>query len=166
MSCENCIHSTVCNDLSSHVNEGTCEHFDEDTTQAQHDQYLRLAAEYDNFRKRTRQELDQTYMRAKTDIVSQLLPILDSIDMAIKYESNSDNITGIKMIQTQCNEILTSLGVEEVLSEGQEFNPEHHECIQHIDDETYSQNTIVQVIQKGYKINNKIIRYPKVVVAN
>ena len=128
---------------------------------------LRTAAEFDNFKKRTEREKFTIAEFAKAGLIKQLLPILDNIDRAAGVEKDTpDYIKGIEMIVKQFEGIVSNLGIAEVAQVGDEFNPEMHEAVMHIEDETLGENVIADVLQKGYKIGDTVIRAAMVKVAN
>ena len=134
---------------------------------AKNDLLLRTAAEFDNFKKRTEREKLTVAEFAKAGLIKQLLPILDNIDRAALAEKGSeDYIKGIEMIVKQFEGVAGNLGIEEIAKVGDTFNPELHEAVMHIEDETVAENTITQVLQKGYKIGSTVIRPAMVQVAN
>lgn len=134
---------------------------------AKNDLLLRTAAEFDNFKKRTEREKLTVAEFAKAGLIKQLLPILDNIDRAALSEKGSeDYIKGIEMIVKQFETTAGNLGIEEIAKVGDTFNPELHEAVMHIEDETVAENTITQVLQKGYKIGSTVIRPAMVQVAN
>ena len=135
--------------------------------EAKNDLLLRTAAEFDNFKKRTEREKLTVAEFAKAGLIKQLLPILDNIDRAALSEKGSeDYIKGIEMIVKQFEGVAGNLGIEEIAKVGDTFNPELHEAVMHIEDETVAENTITQVLQKGYKIGSTVIRPAMVQVAN
>ena len=135
--------------------------------EAKKDLLLRTAAEFDNFKKRTEREKLTVAEFAKAGLIKQLLPILDNIDRAALSEKGSeDYIKGIEMIVKQFEATADNLGIEEIAKVGDTFNPELHEAVMHIEDETVTENTITQVLQKGYKIGSTVIRPAMVQVAN
>jgi len=135
--------------------------------EAKNDLLLRTAAEFDNFKKRTEREKSAVAEFAKAGLIKQLLPILDNIDRAALAEKGSeDYIKGIEMIVKQFESAAANLGIEEIAKVGDTFNPELHEAVMHIEDETVTENTITQVLQKGYKIGSTVIRPAMVQVAN
>ncbi len=132
-----------------------------------YDLLLRTAAEFDNFKKRTEREKLTVAEFAKAGLIKQLLPILDNIDRAALAEKGSeDYIKGIEMIVKQFEGAAANLGIEEIAKVGDTFNPELHEAVMHIEDENVAENTITQVLQKGYKIGSTVIRPAMVQVAN
>ena len=131
------------------------------------DLLLRTAAEFDNFKKRTEREKLTVAEFAKAGLIKQLLPILDNIDRAAAVEKDTpDYIKGIEMIVKQFEGIAENLGVTQIAKAGDEFNPELHEAVMHIEDETLGENVIAEVLQKGYKIGDTVIRAAMVKVAN
>ena len=138
-----------------------------DTVCQQEDKYLRLAAEYDNFRKRTQKEKEGIYQDAKTDAVTAFLPVYDNLERALKAEcSDAAYVKGVEMTMGQLKEVLTKLGIEEIPSLGQVFDPNLHNAVMHVDDENAEENTIVEVFQTGFKSGDKVIRFAMVKVAN
>ena len=135
--------------------------------EAKNDLLLRTAAEFDNFKKRTEREKLTVAEFAKAGLIKQLLPILDNIDRAALSEKGSeDYIKGIEMIVKQFEGAAGNLGIEEIAKVGDTFNPELHEAVMHVEDENVAENTITQVLQKGYKIGSTVIRPAMVQVAN
>ena len=135
--------------------------------EAKNDLLLRTAAEFDNFKKRTEREKLTVAEFAKAGLIKQLLPKLDNIDRAALSEKGSeDYIKGIEMIVKQFEGAAANLGIEEIAKVGDTFNPELHEAVMHVEDENVAENTITQVLQKGYKIGSTVIRPAMVQVAN
>lgn len=131
------------------------------------DQLMRTAAEFDNFKKRTEREKASIAEFAKAGLIKQLLPILDNIDRASAADHDSaEYIKGIEMIVKQFQSISTNLGIEEIAKAGDQFDPNFHEAVMHIEDETLGENIIADVLQKGYKIGDTVIRAAMVKVAN
>lgn len=127
---------------------------------------LRISAEYDNYRKRTLKEKDELYSKACLDIIVQILPILDNLERANSVESDLDSLKkGINMLTNLFYDVLNKLDVIEIESTG-EFNPNLHEAVAHVSDENLGKNTIIEVLQKGYIRNEKVIRHSMVKVAN
>lgn len=132
---------------------------------AQKDSYLRLCAEYDNFRKRTAKEKTDIYANATAKCAEELLPVIDNFDRAVAAAGeNLDE--GLKMIHSQFLEYLTKLGIAEMSAQGESFDPTRHIAVMHIEDEAFEENQIVEVFQKGYTLGDKIIRPACVKVAN
>lgn len=131
------------------------------------DKYLRLVAEYDNYRKRTAKEKESIYPEAKVSVVSQFLPVLDNFERALATSQSDDPLyEGVKMIKKQFEEALKNIGVEEIKAVGEKFDPNLHNAVMHIDDESFGENEIVEEFQKGYKMGDRIVRYSMVKVAN
>ena len=132
------------------------------------DQYVRLTAEYDNYRKRTAKEKDNIYQDAKADTVKAFLAVYDNLERAANSAGGEDSPhkKGLEMIFTQYKEILKGLGVEEIEAQGKEFDPELHNAVMHIDDENLGENVAAQVFQAGFKMGDKVIRHSIVQVAN
>ena len=133
----------------------------------EHDAYLRLAAEYDNFRKRTLKEKEQSYTNGKSDAVEKLLPVYDNLERALNQPTEDAAYKkGVEMTMTELVKILSSLGVEIFGEAGEAFDPNIHNAVMHIEDETLGENTIATVFQKGFKLGDKIVRFAMVQVAN
>jgi len=131
------------------------------------DKYLRLAAEYDNYRKRTTKEKESIYGDAKADTIKPLLAVYDNLERGIaQYDEADVHRQGLELILRQFTETLTKLGVTEIAAEGQPFDPERHNAVMHVDDESAGENTIVEVFQKGFMIGDKVLRFAMVKVAN
>ena len=132
------------------------------------DQFVRLTAEYDNYRKRTTKEKDNIYQDAKADTVKAFLAVYDNLERAVATEGdeNSPHKKGLEMIFAQYKDILKTLGVEEIPAKGQPFDPEKHNAVMHIDDENFGENEVAQVFQAGFQMGDKVIRYAIVQVAN
>ena len=128
------------------------------------DKYLRLMAEYDNFRKRSLKERDGIYAEAYSDAVKQLLPVIDNIERSVAFATDEETRKGLNMIVTQMVEILEKMGVTVI--ETKEFDPNVHNAVMHVDDESYGEGESIDVFQKGYKYKDKVIRYAMVKVAN
>ena len=133
----------------------------------EHDQYLRLAAEYDNYRKRTAKEKESIYADAKLDTVKPFLDVADNLDRAVsQFEEGDPHRQGMELICKQFAAVLEKLGVTEIPSLGQTFDPEKHNAVMHIDDENFGENTVAEVFQKGYQLGDKVVRFAMVKVAN
>ncbi len=129
--------------------------------------YLRLAAEYDNFRKRSQKEKESAYADAKTDAVSAFLPVYDNLERALKQETCDEAYAkGVEMTMTGLKEIMTRLGIEEIPALGQPFDPSLHNAVMHVEDESAEENTVVEVFQVGFRLGEKVIRFAMVKVAN
>lgn len=128
---------------------------------------LRTAAEFDNYKKRTEREKSGVAEYARAGIIKQLLPILDNIDRAAGADKESpDYIKGIELIVKQLEGLSEKLGIEEIAKQGDVFDPNLHEAVMHIEDENLGENVIAEVLQKGYKTGDTIIRHAMVKVAN
>ena len=127
------------------------------------DKFLRLAAEYDNYRKRTAKEKSDAYSDAYCDAVKAILPLADSLDKALEFTPDDE---GIKALSKLFSDILSKIGVSEIESDGKEFNPNLHNAIMHEDDETMGENLVSQTFQKGYTLGEKVIRHAMVKVVN
>lgn len=129
--------------------------------------YLRLMADYDNFRKRSQKEKDDIYPSATAAAVLKFLPVIDNLERASQFERSTDEFAkGFDMILQSFHDVLGALGVEEVGEAGEPFDPAFHNAAMHIEDENLGQNVVSQVFQKGYKIGSKVIRYAMVQTAN
>ena len=134
---------------------------------AEKDKYLRLAAEYDNYRRRSQKEKENTYSDGKADTVLQLLPVYDNLARALKAECSDPNFyKGVEMTMTQLLGIFEKLGVTPIEAEGQPFDPAEHNAVVHVEDEALGENVVVEEFQKGFKLNDKVIRFAMVKVAN
>ncbi|MBE6903670.1 MAG: nucleotide exchange factor GrpE [Ruminococcaceae bacterium] len=130
------------------------------------DKYLRLYAEFDNFRKRTIKEKEALYASCVCDTVTAILPVLDSLDRAASSEGDAESVRkGMEMVLKQAQNCLNNLKVEEIPTDTG-FDPNFHNAVMHIDDDSLEAETIVEVFQKGYKIGDKVIRHSMVKVAN
>lgn len=130
------------------------------------DKYLRVCAEYDNFRKRTTKERDGLYTDAYSDALKELLPIIDNLERAAQYTEPEKLTDGIALIFKSASEMLTKLGIETFGAAGEKFDPNLHNAVMHVDDEEKGESEIVDVFQKGYKKGDRIIRHAMVKVAN
>ena len=131
------------------------------------DKYLRLAAEYDNYRKRTTKEKEGIYADAKLDTVKPFLDVADNLDRAVSlFEEGDPHRQGVELIAKQLSAVLEKLGVTEIEALGQPFDPEKHNAVMHIEDESFGENTVAEVFQKGYQMGDKVVRFAMVKVAN
>ncbi len=130
------------------------------------DRYTRMLAEYDNFRKRAQKEREGVYHDAVSDVLTEILPIKDTLEMAMAYADDSKLSQGVTMTLNKFTEILKHLGVEEFGVPGDGFDPNLHNAVFHVEDENLGENVIAEVLMKGYKKGDKIIRYAMVKVAN
>ena len=139
----------------------------EEKYNAERDAHLRLAAEYDNFRKRTAKEKEQSYQNGRGDTIEKLLPIYDNLSRALQQDTaDAAYKKGVEMTMTELLKIFTGLGVEVYGIVGDTFDPNLHNAILHTDDENFPENTITQVFQQGFKMGEKILRFAMVQVAN
>jgi molecular chaperone GrpE len=131
------------------------------------DKFLRICAEYDNFRKRSQKEKDALYGDIKANTVTQFLPVYDNLERALKQNTEDEAYKkGVEMIMTQFCSTLEKLGVTEIECLGEKFDPTMHNAVMHVDDEEKGENEIVEVFQKGFKLGEKVIRFAMVKVAN
>ena len=131
------------------------------------DKYLRLAAEYDNYRKRTAREKENIYGDAKADTVKPFLEVYDNLVRGVaQFEEGDGHRQGMEMIAKQFLDVLAKLGVTAIEAEGQHFDPEKHNAVMHIDDENFGENIVAEVFQKGFMIGDKVLRFAMVKVAN
>ena len=139
----------------------------EEKYNAEHDAYLRLAAEFDNFRKRTVKEKDASYGNGKADAVAKMLPVYDNLERALNQETaDAAYKKGVEMTMAELVKIFTALGVEIFGNAGEPFDPNLHNAVMHIENEELAENTIATVFQKGFKIGDKVVRFAMVQVAN
>ena len=132
-----------------------------------HDSYLRLAADYDNFRKRTAKEKEQTYVSAVSDTVLKILPVYDNLERALNQPTEDASYKkGVEMTMTELLKIFQGMGVEVYGQTGDAFDPNLHNAVMHTEDENFGENTISLVFQKGFKLGDKVIRFAMVQVAN
>ena len=132
------------------------------------DQFVRQTAEYENYRKRTTKEKENSYQDAKADTIKAFLAVYDNLERAAASEGGEDSPhkKGLEMIFQQYKDILAKLGVTEIKAKGQSFDPEKMNAVMHIDDENFGENEVAQVFQAGFELNGKVIRHAIVQVAN
>lgn len=130
------------------------------------DKYLRLYAEYDNFRRRSAKEREAIYFDAKSDAVKNILPILDNMERATAFTEADKILEGMNLILKSFNENLSKMDVKEIEALGKTFDPNIHYAVMHVEDEAYGESEVVEVLQKGYICGDKVIRYAMVKVAN
>ena len=131
------------------------------------DKYLRLAAEYDNFRRRTQKEKESLFVDTKTDTLSKFLPVYDNLVRALNTPTEDEAYRkGVEMIMTQFEATMEKLGVEKIESLGKTFDPTVHNAVMHVEDSEKGENEVVEVFQEGFKIGDKIVRFAMVKVAN
>ena len=139
----------------------------QDELAAEKDKYLRLAAEYDNFRKRSSKEREMIYSNARMDAISKLLPVYDSLERALDMEcSDEAYYKGVEMIMTKLTEVFNDMGVQEIQAVGEQFDPNRHNAVMTIEDPELGENTIAEEYQKGFILGDRVIRFSTVVVAN
>ena len=151
---ENCKEDTELNSVKTELEETT-------------DRLKRLMAEFDNFKKRSAKEREGLYNSLLSDIVSKMLPVVDNLEQAVNSNTADESYKqGVSLVLKQFIDVLTSLGVQEIEGAGSAFNPEYHEAVSLVQDETLGEKEIKEVFRKGYKIGEKVIRHSMVVVAN
>ena len=139
----------------------------EEKYNAEHDSYLRLAADYDNFRKRTVKEKEASYGNGKADAVAKLLPVYDNLERALNQPTEDAAYKkGVEMTMTELVKILNGLGVEIFGDIGDAFDPNFHNAVMHVENEELGENVIAQVFQKGFRLGDKVVRFAMVQVAN
>lgn len=138
-----------------------------DQVAQQEDKYLRLAAEYDNYRRRTAKEKDSIWNDAKADAAQAFLPVYDNLERALKQETADEAFKkGVEMTMTQLKTVLEKLGITEIPALGQTFDPNLHNAVMHVEDENFGENTVCDVFQAGFMLGDKVIRFAMVKVAN
>ena len=139
----------------------------EEKYNAEYDARLRIAAEFDNFRKRTVKEKEASYGNGKADAVAKMLPVYDNLERALNQQTQDAAYKkGVEMTMNELVKIFTALGVEIFGAPGDTFDPTLHNAVMHIDSEEHEENTIAQVFQKGFKVGDKVVRFAMVQVAN
>ena len=138
-----------------------------DQAARQEEKYLRLAAEYDNFRKRTAKEKEAIWNDAKADAALAFLPVYDNLERALKQETADEAYKkGVEMTMNQLKTVLEKLGITEIEALGQPFDPTIHNAVMHIEDENFGENTVAEVFQAGFRLGDKVVRFAMVKVAN
>ena len=138
-----------------------------DQVAGQEDKYLRLAAEYDNYRKRTAKEKESLWTDVKADTAGAFLPVYDNLERALKQDTADEAFKkGVEMTMNQLKEVLTKLGITEIPAQGQPFDPKYHNAVMHVEDESLGQNVVAEVFQTGFQCGEKVIRFDMVKVAN
>jgi len=151
---ENCVEDNELNSVKSELEETT-------------DRLKRLMAEFDNFKKRSAKEREGLYNSLLSDIVGSFLPVVDNLEKAVNSNTEDEGYKqGVELVLKQFMDVLSSLGVKEIEGVGSTFNPEYHEAVSLVQDETLGEKEIKEVFRKGYKIGEKVIRHSMVVVAN
>jgi len=150
---------------ATEINESSSKDSYQNELTAERDKYLRLAAEYDNFRKRSAKEREKTYTDARADVISKLLPVYDNVERALKMECSDDSYyKGVEMIMTQLTNMLDRLGVKEIPAVGQPFDPNLHNAVMSIEIPELGENMVADEIHKGFTLGDRIIRFSTVVV--
>ena len=138
-----------------------------DQVAGQEDKYLRLAAEYENYRKRTAKEKESLWTDVKADTAGAFLPVYDNLERALKQDTADEAFKkGVEMTMNQLKEVLTKLGITEIPAQGQPFDPKYHNAVMHVEDESLGQNVVAEVFQTGFQCGEKVIRFAMVKVAN
>jgi len=131
------------------------------------DRYKRLFAEFENYKKRSQKEKDGIYGMITGDVVATMLPIMDNLEKAAEAKTEDEKYQeGVKLVARQFQEALKRLGLEEIETIGERFNPEYHEAVSHVEDDTKGEQEIVEEYRKGYRIGAKVVRHSMVIVAN
>ncbi|OUN99216.1 nucleotide exchange factor GrpE [Pseudoflavonifractor sp. An44] len=139
---------------------------DDQLAQAQ-EKYLRLAAEYDNYRKRTAKEKESAWTNAKAQTVAAFLPVYDNLERALKQQTTDEAYAkGVEMTMKGLQDALSGLGVELIPALGETFDPNRHNAVMHVEDDAAEENTVVEVFQQGFTCGDKVIRFAMVKVAN
>ena len=133
----------------------------------QEDKYLRLAAEYDNYRRRTAKEKESIWSEAKADAAVAFLPVYDNLERALKQDTADEAYKkGVEMTMNQLKSVLEKLGITEIDAQGKPFDPTLHNAVMHVEDDSLGENTVAEVFQAGFKLGDKVIRFAMVKVAN
>ena len=133
----------------------------------QEDKYLRLAAEYENYRRRTAKEKEAIWSDAKGDAAAAFLPVYDNLERALKQETADEAYKkGVEMTMNQLKDVLAKLGITEIPALGETFDPKFHNAVMHVDDENLGENVVADVFQAGFQLGEKVIRFAMVKVAN
>ena len=133
----------------------------------QEDKFLRLAAEYDNYRRRSQKEKESAWADSKAETAAAFLPVYDNLERALKQATADEAYKkGVEMTMTPLKEVLSKLGIEEIPALGETFDPNLHNAVMHVEDENAGENTIVEVFQAGFRTGEKVIRFSMVKVAN
>lgn len=131
------------------------------------DRLLRLMAEFDNYKKRSVKERENIYTDVRVDTVTRFLPVYDNLKRALEAETADEAYKkGVELTFQQLTDVFKNLGVEEIPAEGETFDPSKHNAVAHVEDESVGENVIVQELQKGFKLGDKVIRFSMVKVAN
>lgn len=133
---------------------------------AAEDKYLRLAAEYDNFRRRSAKEKENLYADAYADALAAFLPVIDNLERAVQFADGESVAKGVAMTLKGMNDTLERLGITEIEAAGKPFDPEVHNAVLHVEDEALGESVVAEVLQKGYRKGDRVLRYAMVKVAN
>ncbi len=134
-----------------------------------HDKYLRLAAEFDNYKKRTQKEKDELSLYVAGDTIAKILPVMDNLERALascEADKGTPMYDGVSMVLKQCAEIFEAMGVTPIPAVGEPFDPNLHNAVMHVEDDSVGENTVVEELMRGYQYKGKVIRYSMVKVAN
>ncbi len=140
----------------------------EEKYKALNEKYMRVLAEYDNYRKRSIREKESIYPEAKADAAARFLPVMDNLERALEAETEKTPFyEGVQLVRRQLADVFKGMGVEVIPAlEGEAFNPEVHNAVMHVEDDSLGENVIVQELQKGYKMGDRVLRHSMVKVAN
>ena len=159
--------SEAANNEQDSVIESNSKESSQNDPAAEQEKYLRLAAEYDNFRKRSAKEREMIYSSARIDVITKLLPVYDNLERALKMECEDESFyKGVEMIMTQLTEILGDMGVHVIPAVGEPFDPNRHNAVMSIEDPNLGENIVADEYQKGFTLGDRVIRFSTVVVAN
>ncbi len=156
-------------EIKEEKNEPTKEEQLQKELDSKNDQLLRMAAEYDNFRKRSQREKEALYSECKSSVIKDLLPVIDNFERCVSPDDNTgygDYKKGVELTYKQFTEALKKLGIEAFGEVGEAFDPNLHNAVMHTEDENLPENSISNVLMKGYKLGDKVIRAAMVAVAN
>ena len=160
---EEVVQETPAEESTQGANEAT----EAPEVKAESERYLRLMAEYDNFRKRSAKEREAIYTDVRVDTVGKFLPVYDNLQRALATATADEAFKkGVEMTFNQLCEVFKKLGVEEIEAVGKTFDPNYHNAVMHVEDEEKDENEIVEEFQKGFKVGEKVIRFSMVKVAN
>ncbi len=152
--------------VAQEVSEDPCEALRKELEESK-DRYLRLAAEYENFRKRTAREKETMFKDGSSHAISQLLSVYDNLERAVGQETEDEAYKkGVKLTFTQFNEVLEGMGITRIAPLGETFDPNFHNAVMHVEDEALGENTVAEVFQPGFRMGDRVIRFAIVKVAN
>jgi len=159
--------SEAANNEQDSVIESNSKESSQNDPAAEQEKYLRLAAEYDNFRKRSAKEREMIYSSARIDVITKLLPVYDNLERALKMECEDESFyKGVEMIMTQLTEILGDMGVHVIPAVGEPFDPNRHNAVMSIEDPNLGENIVADEYQKGFTLGDRVIRFSTVGVAD